>query len=85
VTLCICGKEIIAYYADGENPSMWLHTAYGQPECLSTQIATPAEPEALPSVECVCGASFTGTGREYELEVHGLGCRVIQNLTTESE
>lgn len=65
-----CGQEIIIYYTDGENPSWWLHTAYGQPECLSSQLATPAEPEELPMVKCECGAAFVGTGREMLLEEH---------------
>jgi len=70
VTLCICGKELVAYYTDGENPSMWLHTSYGQQECLSSQIATPLEPEVLPSIECECGETFTGSEKDYLLKAH---------------
>ena len=80
MTVCVCGGEIVTYYTDGENPSMWLHTAYGQPECLSTTLATPLHGEVLPSVECICGEIFTGGERKYERDVHSLGCQVIQNL-----
>ena len=74
MTLCICGKEIVTYYADGENPSMWLHTAYGQPECLSAQVATPADGENLPFVECICGWRGEGSEREYLLHAHQSIC-----------
>jgi len=74
MTTCVCGHEIVAYYADGENLSMWLHTAYGQPECLSIQTATPLHSEDLPTVECICGEIFTGGERNYQLEVHQHTC-----------
>jgi len=75
MTTCICGQEIIAYYSDGENPSLWMHTAYAQPECLSKQLATPIVPEVLPTVECACGEIFTGSGRKHDLIMHRHVCK----------
>ena len=82
MTTCVCGQEIVAYYTDGENPSMWLHTSYGQPECLSSQIASPRDGEELPTVACICGEIFDGSEKDYLLKAHEQNdCQVIQNLT----
>lgn len=71
MTQCLhCGKEIVTYYVDGENPSWWLHTAYGQPECLATTLAEPSEPETF-EVKCPhCPARFVGLNRNEYLEEH---------------
>jgi len=62
-------------YGDGENLSVWWHTAYARPECLSSQIATPAVPETLPTVECECGEKFVGSTRKHDLAMHRDACK----------